>query len=56
MALNSEKINTEANPVFEHYMIYVNGRFIKDVYCFSDVQDYYNKYFLYGKITYEKVA
>lgn len=40
---------------FEHYMIYVNGRFVEDVYLFAEVQDYYNKYFLYGKITYEKV-
>lgn len=40
---------------FEHYMIYVNGKFVKDVYSFAEVQDYYNKYFLYGKITYDKV-
>lgn len=39
----------------ENYMIYVNGIFVLDVYSFSDVQDYYDKYFLYGKITYEKI-
>ncbi len=38
-----------------HYMIYVNGRFIKDVYNFAEFQDYYTKYALYGKITHEKV-
>lgn len=39
----------------KHYMIYFNGKFVKDVYDFTKVQDYYNKYFLYGKITYEKI-
>ncbi len=41
---------------FEHYMIYVNGKFEREVYSFEEVQDYYNKYHLYGKITYEKVT
>ena len=36
-------------------MIYVDGKFIKDVYSFTDVQDYYDKYSLYGKLTHEKI-
>lgn len=63
--MDKENLNTADNKAlsqtsvsgssFEHYMIYVNGMFVKDVYSFAEVQDYYNKYFLYGKITYEKV-
>lgn len=41
---------------FEHYMIYVNCVFKIDAYSFAEIQDYYDKYRLYGKITYEKVV
>ncbi len=40
---------------FKHYMIYVNGIFVKDFYTFKEVQSYYNRYSLYGKITYETI-
>jgi len=49
-----ERVNLN-DDIIEHYMIYQNGRFIKDVYSFAEVQDYYDKYFLYGKITHTKV-
>lgn len=52
-ALNKTDVSGSS---FEHYMIYVNGVFKLDVYSFKEVQDYYNKYKLYGKITYEKIA
>lgn len=38
-----------------HYEIYVNEKFVKDVYCFQHVLDYLDKYFLYGKISYRKI-
>ena len=37
-------------------MIYANGVFVKDAYKFSEVQEYYDKYFMCSKITYDKVA
>lgn len=40
---------------FAHYMIYVNGKFVKDVYSFEELQQYYDICFLYGKITHQKV-
>ena len=43
------------NISFEH-MIYVNGIFKLDVYSFEEIKDYYNKYNLYGKITYELIT
>jgi len=61
--MNTEKDQNEAlnktnvsGSIFNHYMIYVNGKFVLDVYSFSEVQEYYDKYKLYGKITYEKVC
>ena len=42
------------NP-FDLPEIYVNGKFVLDVYSLNELQDYYDKYRLYGKITYEKV-
>lgn len=40
---------------FRHYEIYQNDIFIKDVYSFAEVQDYYDKYFLYGNVKFVKV-
>jgi len=51
---NSDLGDVSGNS-FAHYMIYANGKFVKDVYSFEELQQYYDRYFLYGKITHERV-